>query len=320
MMLKMCKEVMLAMVLALLGLTISTAEVSAEQAAAEQYRQMFRSGNFYVECQMFGTSGSHKYNSGILTYAGENGKRMQRTESAKSGMFSGMFSMSFTLPTSAFNATELNNADIEFEAMPRKSHFVMSKHSKWPDVLYQDGKYYRFTAPITESKNVTARVLSENDLDSATLDPEEEWQYIRSDLALPDELAVFYWNDPFRDNNLRLPTPRFNGSSTRTVGKKDYDCDQYINDIKSLAGTPIAQEVYNMLYDNGQLVMIQKYLLRNGKEYLARELKIKTISSTVPPTAFTIGKKIKVYAAANGDMKDLLEQKDVVEVLGGKKQ
>ena len=39
--------------LLVLILTAITLPANAEQPAAEEYRQMFRSGNFYVEYQMF---------------------------------------------------------------------------------------------------------------------------------------------------------------------------------------------------------------------------------------------------------------------------
>ena len=286
MMLKMCKGAILALVLALLGLTISTAEVSAEQAAAEQYRQMFRSGNFYVEYETYdffrGTWGSEhrmKYNHVL---AGKNGNRVVKTK--------------------------LNE--------------------KVPAVLYQDGKYYSFYRHTkqdvigfvpTSNTSFTALVLPKEELHSPNLNPDEDWDKMRHYLALPDELAVFYWNDPFRDNEVNIEAPHFNGSSTRTVDKKDYDCDQYTIDIKSTAGTTLAQWAYNMLYENGKLVRIQKYFLRDGQESLIEELNIKTLTDQVPDTAFTIKKKFKVYAADTGTMSDLIEQPALVEEIGGKK-
>ncbi len=286
MMLKMCKEVMLAMVFALFGLTISTAEVSAEQAAAEQYRQMFRSGNFYVEDETYdffrGTWGSEhrmKYNHVL---AGKNGNRVVKTK--------------------------LNE--------------------KVPAVLYQDGKYYSFYRHTkqdvigfvpTRNTSFTALVLPKEELHSPNLNPDEDWDKMRHYLALPDELAVFYWNDPFRDNEVNIEAPHFNGSSTRTVDKKDYDCDQYTIDIKSTAGTTLAQWAYNMLYENGKLVRIQKYFLHDGDESFIREIGVKSIGMDGIDAAFSIQKKIKIYAAGKGDMSDLLEQQVLVEEIGGKK-
>ena len=76
-------DLMIALVIMILSLC-STSISSAEQAAAEQYRQMFKSGNFYVEYQMFrdctwnGKEYSNIY-SNIMVLAGKNGNRMQRS-------------------------------------------------------------------------------------------------------------------------------------------------------------------------------------------------------------------------------------------------
>ena len=136
---------------------------------------------------------------------------------------------------------------------------------------------------------------------------------------MPDELAIFYWDDPYRDNSVNTSAPTYNGSSKRTINKKEYDCDQYVRHISTLANTNIALEAYNMLYYNGQLVKIQTYFVRDGKEYLIREIDIKSITSEVPEKAFRIKKKIKLYEAHKGDMSDLLEQYTQVGQIGGDK-
>ena len=115
-------------------------------------------------------------------------------------------------------------------------------------------------------------------------------------------------------------TPQYTGSSIRTVDQKDYDCDQYAINIKSIAGTIIAQEIYDALYQNGRLVMVQKYLVRNGKESLIRELDVKIMSSEVPEEAFEFGERCKIYAASDGDLSDLVGKKVLVEEIGGKKK
>lgn len=297
----------------LIGLTISTTEVSAEQAAAEQYRQMFRSGNFYVECQASKPFGNYIANSGISTYAGQNGKRMQRT--VRQGNFGsyGIFSVSaFAImqPDDFYSESSQNFNVID---MYKTGMYTSEKSKKRPDFLYQNGKYYRFEA-TRANKNVIGWVLSENQSDYSTA------KNIRKELALPKELAVFYWDDPFKDKKFNLPAPHYNGSSTRTVDEKTYECDQYISDIKSMTGTLIAQEAYNMLYNDGKLVMVQKYLIRDGKEYHALDLKIINLTAEVPDSAFAIEKKIKVYAVPNGDLNELIGKNVLVEEIGGKQK
>lgn len=322
----------------ILAFAIIPSQVSAEQPAAEHYRQMFKSGNFYVEYQMFKEFdipgwGHQKYGSNNIVLAGQNGKRMARETdvdrglnffgSGTSSVFSGRNDYS-----GYFRNSELATAYTE-DYYRGNFGQQTAKKKEYPDVLYSDGKYYRFINSDIKGttmfrgglfgggQKIIGIVLPEDQLDSPNLDMDDEWDFVREDLALPDELAIFYWDDPFRYNFLNMPAPRYNGESKVTFEDKEYACDQYLIDIKSLAGNVIAQEAYNMLYDNGQLKVIQKYLLHNGKEFLTRTTKISAITSDVPESAFKISKKINVYAAQNGNMADLLEQKTLVETLGG---
>ena len=298
---------------------IITLPVSAEQPAAEQYRQMFSSGNFYVECQMFGDAEikwgfgrPKKATSAKLIYAGKNGNRSFRsvfTKNPKSNW--------------AFYDLDLSKLYLGVDSSARNVLNYSAASKDWPDVLYKDGKYYRFVSSLRSgmfglSKSMKAYVLPESQLNSPALDKGQDWEFVCEDLTLPDEFCVFFPDDPMRKNFQTNPAPKFNGSSTRSIDGKEYDCDQYINDIKSFAGTIIAQEAYNMLYDNGKLVRIQKYFLRDGKEIHLYDNVIIALSSTVPDSAFSGTKKIKVYSARNGDMADLLEKEVVAETLGGK--
>ena len=316
------KRILAAIILALSAVTVSS-NVSAEQPAAEEYRQMFRSGTFYVEYQISRKSGGHTFKSGNMVLAGQDGKRMYRITNAGSTKGSSGAEFDVESLSGIYNNSSLNRRIISYEEF---------KVKKWPDVLYQDGKYYRFitSGPKAEvresafsslfgkSKQVVASVLPEDQLNSPVLDPNEEWNYVREDLALPDELAVFAWKDPFRDNFFDLPAPAYENSSKKTVDDKEYDCDRYITEIKNLAGDVAAQEIYDMLYENGKLVLIQKYLKHGDKENFVREFKIKEITAAVPEKTFEIAKKIKVYAAANGDMNDMLEKPVEAGTIGGK--
>ena len=318
----------------LMSVMIIPSTVSAEQAAAEQYRQMFRNGNFYVECQIFATVGSHNMSSGNLIYAGKNGSRMQRTTAT------GNFSLS--LAPSYFWYSELSNFKsyvaydrslilnpMQIGNNSRIHSSVHEKSKNYPDVMYKNGRYYRIKSEVAaratngfgfnKKSKIFALVLPEDKLGSPYLNPDEEWQYIKQDLALPDELAIFYWEDKFHQNPFGVK-PYYNGSTKRTIDEKEYDCDQYLIDIKSMAGTIIAQEAYNMLYENDKLVMIQKYLLRDGKEKLVRTTKIGTITSEVPEEFFKINQKCKIYAAGTGDMNELIDKKVIVEEIGGKEK
>lgn len=273
--------------------------VFAEQPAAERYRQMFTSGNFYVEYEVADKSGYWGNPSALRTNifgipkknlrheirAAQDGQRIAKTGSIK---------------------------------------------DKYPSALYRNGKYYKFTKVEEETSNIiggahkkilrNAYVLDEDKLYSSILDPDEHWETVRKDLTLPDAFRVLFPNDPMNDDAQISPNPIFNGESKRIIDDKEYDCDQYVSDIKSLAGTTVAQQSYNILYDSGKLVRVQKYLIRDGKEFLVSDLVIHAISSEVPGDAFTIHKKFKLYAARNGDINDLLDNLEQIGEMGGTAQ
>lgn len=261
--------------------------VSAEQAAAEQYRQIFRSGNFYVEYQIV----NHLSDELSKT---TNGQKIFRADT-----------------TLIFGQLNMKSGKVAL-ASRNGARAVKSKlKDKVPQAMYLDGKYYNYL------KDMNLLILPEEQLNSPVLDPDESWQDIRTKLALPDGLAIFYWEDSFRDKNFDWGVPIYSGSSTKTIKKKTYDCDRYTSDIKTLAGTIIAQEVYDALYENGGLVMVQKYFVRDGKEFMIATVNVNTISAQVPDEAFAITKKIKTYAPRNGDMNDLLEVYEQTGEIGG---
>ena len=293
----------------MLLVTVLNSHASAEQPAAEKYRQMFASGNFYVECQIFTFQNSRKMPTAFLVYAGKDGKRMHGLN--RSGVL-GWYP--------AYGVTELTTSSNR--EMLKFRETLEAALKKYPHVLYENGRYYRFYKPLN-NKPVNNRdelrgvMLPEEKLNSPNLNPDEEWQYVQSDLALPDELAIFFWDDKFHKNPLGLK-PYYNGSSKVTVDKKEYDCDQYLIDIKSMAGTNIAQEAYNALYENGQLVMVRKYLIYKGKERFVRDLKVIAITEQVPEEVFAFRKKIKVYEAGTGNLDDLVGDPKIIGEVGGK--
>ena len=278
------------LMLAAIAMLAVIPSVSAEQAAAEQYRQIFRSGNFYVEYQTV----SHLWDKLSKTAGG------QKTFRAETTFVFGQLNM---------------KSDKVTLAGKDGARVVKSKlKDKVPHAMYLDGKYYNYF------KGQNLLILPENQLNSPVLDPDEGWQNIRNKLALPEGLAIFYWEDSFRDKNFDWGVPTYSGSSTKTVKKKTYDCDRYVSDIKTLAGTVIAQEIYDALYENGKLVMVQKYFVRDGNEFLITTTNVRTISAQVSDTAFDITKKLKTYAPHEGDMNDLLEVYEQTGEIGGAKK
>ncbi len=286
---------------------ISSSTVSAEQAAAEQYRQMFKNGNFYVEYKLTEFYPKINFNTPFESITKQ--LREQRVYESDQSGWGWLFG-------------HKHEDNFKFIAGQNGKRIKSTLKSKFPAAMYQDGKYYRcwIDFSVKPKKNKYPQkmiVLSESEINSPFLNPYQQWKDIKKDLSLPEELAVFYWDEPYRKDLDKTSAPKYNGSSTRTIDKQDYECDQYVSYISSLTNSNIAMEAYNMLYQNGQLVKIQKYFIRNGKETLVSEMDIKTISSQVPESAFAIKKKVKVYAGNIGDMNDLLEKEVLVETMGG---
>lgn len=186
--------------------------------------------------------------------------------------------------------------------------------SKCPEVLYQNGKYYQF---VDED---VAIVLSENKLSDPNLDPRQGWNCVAQKLAVPYELSVFYWNDSYRKKSNAISVPRFVNSSKKKIDNTEYDCDEYISDVKAQVGGQNTQIIYEMYYKDGKLVEAHYSILRNGTKYPVNNIKIKNLQGEIPKGAFKIHKKTKVYAAGIGDIDDLTQKLVQVETLEALKQ
>lgn len=178
--------------------------------------------------------------------------------------------------------------------------------SKCPDVLHQNGKYYQF---IDED---VAIVLSEDKLNAENLDPRQGWNTVIKKLAIPNELTVFYWNDPYRQKATSIEVPKFSSSTKKTIDKQEYDCDTYISTVKGMSNVQI---IYEMLYNEGNLVEADSSILRGGILYPVNKLKIKKILGEIPKGAFKVSKNTKVYSAGMGDIYDLTSHLVQVETL-----
>lgn len=247
---------------------------NAEQPAAEEYRKIFSSGNFYVE---------FKDKWGVRILAGKNGSRMERMRyHFESG------GMVWFNPLGAiFGGGEAKN----------------------PEVLYKNGKYYQFVAKDK------ANICDEKNIHDENINPRSGWNKISQKLALPDELAVFFWKDPFRLKSNAISAPTFKESFKKNLDGKEYNCDKYTCDIKKADGNISAVLVYELMYNDGKLFCVESSILRNGKTYPINVLEIKLIQENIPDGVFKITKNTKLYAAAMGDMNDLLESPKLIGVM-----
>ena len=173
--------------------------------------------------------------------------------------------------------------------------------SKNPEVMYREGKFYHFVAKDK------ANVCAEKNLRAENLDPRQGWNAISQRLALPDELAIFFWEDKLRWRSASMNAPTFQESLQKNISGKNYDCDRYTCEIKTLSGGDVAKLIYDAIYKDGQLFRVESYILRNGNEYSLNVLQIKKIQAEIPKGSFKIYKNTKIYAAGVGDINDLLE-------------
>lgn len=262
-------------ILATVLLLSTSVTTFAEQPAANECREIFSSGKFYVEYQ-------DKYVS--CTLGEDNGKRMIRTSFNMPG---------WTMVLNPFGA------------------LFGGGGSKFPEAMYQGGKYYQF------SEKKKAKVLDENQLNNENLNPKEGWNAIKYKLALPDELAIFYWNDPYRANLKSMNPPQFVETVKRKIGKKEYECDKYVSPVKNAAGGTNAEIVYFVGYEAGKLAKIETIAIKDSVEYPINRLTIKKLEKSIPENGFVVDGETELFAAGIGDMNDLLEQSVKIGTFAG---
>ena len=214
--------------LATSAMMFSTA--SAEHASADRYRQMFRDGKFYVEYQAQRRSVNKKGKESVkrstpIAIAAENGNRVRRI--VKSNIKKGIGSKLFGFGSKTDLLSEAESASSEENLMMSYFEFANERSDterlttgkivttrqgdlKYPEVLFQDGKYYRFlpeyktgasfadkamglgqlTKNNVKIKEIRAYVLPADQLNSPDLEPDQEWDFVERDLAVPQEIAI----------------------------------------------------------------------------------------------------------------------------------
>lgn len=256
----------------LLGLS---GTASMEQAAAAEYREMFRAGNFYLVL---------KDGKNACTLAAYDGNRLERTE----------------------------YGNLQWVASLNPLGALFGDEENMPEAMYSRGNYYQF-----DEDKECAFVLNENELTAENLDPRQGWNTLKRKLAVPRELSMLCEDDPFRPEAPYLTKPSLAGSGKKVWDKKEYDCDSYVSSVLSAEKQEIAQIAYDLFYDEGALIAVQSFLRQNGAEHPICNYEVKAIQKEIPPKAFRIPKKTKVYAAGRGDMDDLIERPVQVGTLEG---
>lgn len=306
----------------------------AEQPAAEEYRQIFESDRFCVEYSLR----SYENGAGSAKPGRDDPKdimgrmvlpaaaRRTQGSTSHSEIYIGKFEYLGTGITYAvvnernqrikkwIRKSPAKKASIPFVPIP-----VQVKEASFftePILMYKNGTYYRFSCgdnlnafqKTKPDKEVTATVLSEEDMNSPELDPTEGWYTIRMEMALPEEFAPFCKNDSFRDTGNSMPAVSLTNSYKTNLEKEEYDCDVYE------AGDGV---VYYALYKEGKLRLVQKFKNVDGEDRLLEELFVRKISTEIPADAFVFEKEIPLYGAGMGDANDFLGIPLQVGTLGG---
>ncbi|WP_407398491.1 hypothetical protein [Anaerovibrio sp.] len=315
--------------------------VHAEQPAAEEYRQMFQSGTYYLEYSIRDydeirrgySRDEKKLNPGV----DDDREEMGLLITAK-GSSVGFLGSSSMLPIGTgvtyAVANEGNYRIQSFKKIVKNHGFSFwgieigssQKANIIPRLMYRDGKYYRFSAGMGmagvtmldgDLKDNQAIVLSENDMNSPELDLGEGWATIRAEMAIPIEFTIFDYKDPFVDNINTVEIPTYKESMECSIGKNTYECDKYIAKEQTGTTESLSEVAYYAMYTEGKLALIQKYRMSGGEEEIMEEIFVRDISPELPDGSFKFNRPIPVFAAGMGDVNDFLGIPVQVGTLGG---
>ena len=283
----------------------------AEQPAAEKYRSIIQSGNFYVE---YGPKGW-----GLRDYVvAQNGVRMSGLKLEK------MFG------TTSYPAVRYDNGKyykfVNKGTVKREEEVANNEwksyqnYESYQDAVVDSNTYNNGIVRIggrTSSseypKKTTGVVLEESNLNNPYLNPDAHWEKVRSRLSLPAALKIFAYNDPYMGHEYGENEPVFTESGQVEDNGEQRVCDKYTSVLKDNNGNVKAEMVYTAIYDEkGNLYKINKVCKINGKVLPVDELEIVTITDVLPEKAIDMPKS-KIYAADMGTITDLLKKPILVE-------
>lgn len=281
----------------------------AEQPAAEKYRSIIQSGNFYVE---YGPKGW-----GLRDYVvAQNGVRMSGMKLEK------MFG------TTSYPAVRYENGKYykfvnkgtvkREEEIANREWKSYQNYESYQDATIDSNVYSRTTAAGGNRggeypKKTTGVVLEESNLNNPYLNPDAHWEKVRARLSLPAALKIFAYNDPYMGHEYGENEPVFTESGQIEDNGKQRVCDKYTSVLKDNKGNVKAEMLYTAIYDEkGNLYKINKVCKINGKVLPVDELEIVTITDVLPEKAIDMPKS-KIYAADTGTITDLLKKPTLVE-------
>lgn len=273
--------------------------ISAEQQAAERYRQIIASGKFFIEYHSEIDKGKKSTMRGTfeaniavwgrkLAYNSENKKVYINKKSG------GIRSLDYV--KNPFNVSEIFMMNVKY----------------LPLASYQNGKYYQFYG-----KN-EAIVGDEKEFTADYINPKECWDNVEFYLKTPDFFDALYSND----ENIYS---EFVESGKEKIFGKEYQYDKYFVK-RNLNNEKVAEESYFLYYDETKNLKYvkenttdtTKFIMPNGMVTQVSKpdglyLLIENFSTNIPADFFDFSKGCKVYRMDLGTLEDLLEMPPLVE-------
>lgn len=179
---------------------------------------------------------------------------------------------------------------------------AMSSGGLSPTACYLDGKYYQFLG----KKEV--RVATESEITDPNIDPMENWDSVKTRLAIPMELRMFAQNDNFDGKEVNAPVYVESGVEKGKKGERPYD--KYVKQIKNDRGQVLSEDIYYVYYKDDKLDKIRTTMKKqDGQEVKIREITVTEFEAAIPKKMQGLPGECKIYKAGLGDMDDLLDNK-----------
>lgn len=300
---------------------------SAEQAAADHYRQLINSGKFFIE---YGTAADVQGNKSKralmeVKYMDDHNKKQLACDGDRRMLYS-MFRM--------MDAVKGKLAEV------KQGKFL-------PAILYQDGKYYQFYG-----KN-SAVVGYEEEFFKDYVNPREGWTRVNSEVKLPGFFVAIMPNSPnvadsyevlrnMRNGEFQITAnSEFVESGTATVFGQTFNYDKYLvkrftpdgNELGKAVdtrrlpeGTPTDfSETYTYYYDADGVL---RYVKEDNRFTRRRQqinqqpdaqsdtgvyTRIYSFTNAIPTGFFNFPAGCNVYRMDLGTLEDLLEIPQLVE-------
>lgn len=254
----------------------------AEQPKADEYRQLFASGHYYLEYKIgFKDRNKNEYREydhklldvydRKLTLGVQDGKRMQFA-AYKKGML----------------------------------ETVMQ-----PEAYYADGKYYQF--PWFEKNK--ALMATEAEINDVSINPMERWDSKKNRLIVPQPLQVLAEGDKFGREDEHIRPAKLIESFAGDAKNPAYD--KYSAEVCNSDGDVLYEYITYLYYKKGELFASKFYWKYPGREeVLLQDMEIIRLTSEVPEKRINLKKGCEVFKAGTGDIDDMLDHQVLLYKVG----